>query len=125
MNETVVVASSVEHLEEVCAAVPKMYRIIECGSSSKLADLINDNAARLLILDLDSISVDNKFLRKLKTENPDLSILAVSVKTMHPELRESISSYIHACLTKPLDAEELRFWLRSITHDYRNKGPRP
>ncbi len=125
MNETVVVASGVEHIGEVRAALPKIYRIIECGSSSKLTDLINENAARVLILDLDSISVDNKFVRKLKTQNPDLSILAFSIKTMHPELRESISSYIHACLSKPLDPEELRFWLRSITHDYQNKGPSP
>lgn len=122
----IVVTGDVEHLQEllkVLASVP--YQVAECDSCSKLQVLISDCGASAVILDLDSVRVDNRFLKTLRTENPRIAILAVSSRKVHPELRESISSYILACLSKPIDAEELKFWLRTIMHDSLSKGPAP
>jgi DNA-binding NtrC family response regulator len=124
MKEPIVVLASdielVEILRTALAAGP--YRIMECESCANLSGLISDSGSSVLILDLDSVTVDNRFLRHLKADNPGLFILTISGQKLHPELRESISSYIHACLSKPLDAEELKFWLRSIIHDALEQG---
>jgi len=119
----IVLASDIEQLTELRTALAAgPYRIIECESCASLPGLISDSNSSVVILDLDSVSVDNKFVRHLKADNPGLSILTISGQKLHPELRESISSYIHACLSKPLDADELKFWLRSIVHDTLEQG---
>jgi len=124
MKELVIVlAADIEQLKDLRTALAGgPYRIMECESCANLSGLISESGSSVLILDLDSISVDNKFLRHLKADNSGLSILTLSRQKLHPELRESISSYIHACLSKPLDADELNFWLRSITHDAHEQG---
>jgi DNA-binding NtrC family response regulator len=124
-ESTIIVVGDAAYLQEVRTALPEGSRIVESEFCSGLPNLISDNAARVVILDLDSVPVDNKLLKELKAMNPDLSILTVSGKKHHPELRESISSYILACLSKPIDAEELRFWLKSIAHDKLGIGPSP
>jgi len=119
----VVLASDIEQLEILRTALASgPYRIMECESCANLSGLICDSGSSALILDLDSVTVDNRFLRHLKADNPGLFILTISGQKLHPELRESISSYIHACLSKPLDADELEFWLRSIIHDTLEQG---
>ncbi len=114
----IVVLTDIEQLEElrsILAAGP--YRIIKGESGTKIQDLVSESSASIVVLDLDHVAVDNKFLRDLKDANPSLSILAISGKRLHPELGESMSSTIYACLVKPLDSEEVRFWIRSITLD--------
>ena len=68
-----------------------------------------------LILDLDTVDIDNRIILDLKMNHPKLNIIAKSRRRFHPELEESLRSYIFACLTKPLDPNELQFWLRSLT----------
>jgi DNA-binding NtrC family response regulator len=122
----IVVFTDIAQLEEVrTALVGEPYQTIRCKSCSNLQGMVSENASGIVIVDLDSCHVDNRFLKNLKTGNPGLSILAISSKKFHPELRESIGSYIHACLNKPLDPDELRFWLRSITMDGPQKGRSP
>jgi DNA-binding NtrC family response regulator len=119
----IVVVTDIEQLEElrsILAAGP--YRIIKGESGTNLQDLISESGSTIVILDLDHVSVDNRFLRNLKNANPGLSVLAISSKRVHPELGESMSSNIHACLNKPLDSEEVRFWLKSIILDRPRKG---
>jgi DNA-binding response OmpR family regulator len=69
----------------------------------------------MLLLDLDHLSVDNRYIRELSRQQPKLSIIAVSSRTFHPELEEALSSHISACLVKPVDIDELLFWLRSLS----------
>jgi DNA-binding NtrC family response regulator len=119
----IILAADIDQLKDLRAAVAAgPYHIIECDSTADLSALVSDSASSVVILDLDSVSVDNKFLRLLKANNPGLSILTLSGQKLHPELRESIASYIHACLSKPLDADELTFWLKSITQDTLEHG---
>ena len=70
-----------------------------------------------VILDIDSVSPDRHRIRHLKAVYPGLSILCTSAENFHPQLREMIQDDIYACLKKPVDAEELLFWLRSIENN--------
>ncbi|MBI5248714.1 MAG: response regulator [Desulfomonile tiedjei] len=122
----IIVVTDTEQLEELRSALfTEPYRIIKCESCSDLQGLMSGSTSCIVILDLDEVCVDNRFLKKLKTGNAGLSVLAISSKKFHPELRESMSSYIHACLSKPVDPEELLFWLKSITLDNPQKERSP
>ena len=75
---------------------------------------MQDPGRRVVILDLDTLPVDNRLFRVLKKTNPGLCIIALSSRPFHPELEEAMSKHIHACLAKPVDDEELLYWLKSI-----------
>ena len=70
-----------------------------------------------VILDLDTVPVNNQFFRGLRKIHPQLHMLGVSKLSYHPGLEEVIGSHLFACLVKPLDVEELSFWLKSITEN--------
>jgi DNA-binding NtrC family response regulator len=84
---------------------------------SSLKDLepeLKKDSKVAVILDLDTVPVNNQFLRGLRKTHPQLHLLGVSARSYHPGLEEVIGSHLLACLVKPLDAEELCFWLKSI-----------
>ena len=70
-----------------------------------------------LILDLDSLPVNNRLFRELKKKNPRLHIVGLSSRPFHPELEEAMSRHISSCLTKPVDMEELLYWLKSVCQE--------
>jgi len=90
---------------------------------SSLKDLeqeLKKDAEVAVILDLDTVPVNNQFLRGLRKMHPQLHLLGISELSYHPGLEEVIGSHLLACLVKPLDVEELCFWLRSISEHLAN-----
>lgn len=75
---------------------------------------LKSNPFQVMILDLDTVPANNNFFRAFKRENPEIYILGLSHLPYHPGLEESLRSHIYACLGKPLDPEELLYWLKSI-----------
>lgn len=67
-----------------------------------------------VLLDLDAIPVTNPMIRNLAAKHPGIPFICISRKRFHPELREAFRDHIYACLTKPVDLEELRYWLKSL-----------
>ncbi|OGP62771.1 MAG: hypothetical protein A2V65_10330 [Deltaproteobacteria bacterium RBG_13_49_15] len=68
----------------------------------------------LVFLDIDAISVGNREIKELKTSFPETFFFCMSKDPFHPEIKEAISNYIFACMAKPLDLDELTFWIESI-----------
>jgi DNA-binding NtrC family response regulator len=92
---------------------------------SSLKDLepeLKKDSKVAVILDLDTVPVNNQFLRGLRKTHPQLHLLGVSALSYHPGLEEVIGSHLLACLVKPLDAEELCFWLKCIGEHLANPG---
>jgi DNA-binding NtrC family response regulator len=69
-----------------------------------------------VILDLDTIAADKQFFRTLHRSHPRLHILGISSLAYHPGREEVIGS-LYACLVKPLDTEELGYWLKTIAEN--------
>lgn len=76
-----------------------------------------DTSCNCVILDLDSIRIDNRTIRELTILYPHIYFLCMSKDRFHPELKDAICYHIYACLTKPLDYDELLYWLRCIDND--------
>jgi hypothetical protein len=79
-----------------------------------MGQYIEENDCRALILNLDKVAATNKVFRNLKTKRPLLNIIALSKRQFHPELEEAIREYISVCLARPVDSDELVYWLRTI-----------
>jgi len=111
----IVVSSDSELLAQVSDAVSQL----GCAVTTlrKLDDLVAHSIFSTqpnLLIDLDNVRVDNKILRSIRRQHARVNIMAVSSKRYHPELRDVLRDDIVACLKKPLDAEELAYWLNSF-----------
>ncbi len=87
---------------------------------SELEQQLEQNDCKAAIVNLDNISVTNKNFKALKHKKPAMSIIALSERQFHPELEESLREYISVCLAKPIDSDELLFWLKGIFENDKN-----
>jgi len=110
-----VVESDGDLSRALCAALARhQFQAIPLNS---LADFEADQQTspfHVLILDLDGLPVSSRSLRDLKRQNPKLHVIGISSRTFHPELQEAMRNDISACLGKPIDMDELLYWLKSI-----------
>ena len=67
-----------------------------------------------VIIDIDTVSVDNRTIRDLTLKFPAVYFFGLSAQPFHPELKDAICYHIYACLNKPVDPGELFYFLRSI-----------
>lgn len=116
MQEPIVVVNSdVALSKELCAVLEREhFRTTALHSLMSLDEEIQGRARRVVILDLDNLPVDNRVFRGLKRTNSGVCIIGLSTRSFHPELKEAMSSHIYACLSKPVDSDELIYWLKSI-----------
>ena len=66
------------------------------------------------ILDVDSVCLDNRTIRRLTEAFPSVSFFCTSRDRFHPDLEEAICHYLFACLAKPVNPDELHYFLKCI-----------
>jgi DNA-binding NtrC family response regulator len=91
-------------------------------SPEDLEGCLQQDPQAAVILDLDTVRPDNFFFRALKKKHPRLHILGISSLAFHPGLEEVIGSHLYACLMKPVDGDELAFWLKSIAENLEDRS---
>ncbi|MEE8621785.1 MAG: response regulator, partial [Syntrophobacteria bacterium] len=119
MRESIlVVDADEEQCHNLCAMLEREhFSTTALHSLLTLDKEMQEAGPRVVILDLDTLPVDNRLFRTLKKTNPGVCVIGLSSRPFHPELEEAMSTYIHACLGKPIDEEELVFWLKSSCED--------
>jgi two-component system response regulator GlrR len=90
------------------------------ASPAELKKKMKDASFMAVIIDLDSVAVDNRTIKDLASQFPTTPFLCLSKERFHPELKDSIRDHIYACLTKPIDPDELGYWLKCIREDDRS-----
>lgn len=92
----------------------KKYPFSQAQTVSSLEGLFESDQYVAVILDIDSVPVDNRTIRDLTIKYPGVRFLCTSKDRFHPELKDAICYHIYACLNKPVDPDELLFWIKSI-----------
>lgn len=101
---------------ECCALLWELgYPATLYGSLEEMEGRLAKDPPQAVLLDLDTVGADPQLLRGLKKKHPHLHFLGMSRLRYHPGLEEVIGALLYACLLKPLDQEELAFWLKSIS----------
>jgi len=99
----------------LCRLIEKAaYRTEIYSSLPSLEEGLSLAPCMAVILDVDSVLLDNHMIRNLKASHPSVPLLMVSRERFHPELQESISHILYACLKKPADSDEITYLLKSI-----------
>lgn len=92
----------------------KNYPLVQTQALSSLEDFLASDQYVAVVLDIDSVPVDNRTIRELALKYPGVRFLCTSKDRFHPELKDAICYHIYACLTKPVDPDELLYWIKSI-----------
>ena len=111
----VVLDADHSHCGRLCKLLDEnQYSIKPIHSIQHLESNIQQCNCLAVILDIDSIPVDNRRIRDLALKYPGTRFLCTSKDRFHPELKDAICYHIYACLNKPIDPDELLFWIKSI-----------
>lgn len=94
------------------------YQVFAQETLKKMETCIRTNDCSVAMIDIDAIAIDNCTIRELTIKYPGVYFLCLSENRFHPELREALCYHIYACINKPVDPSEIRFWLRSIFCDH-------
>jgi len=114
-NKIVVLDTDKKQCERLCSLLADHdYDASQMSSMRDMERYLGVSDCRVVILNLDSLAVNNRILKKLKQKKPSVKIVALSRRQFHPELEESLREYISACLARPVDPDELVYWLKSI-----------
>ena len=114
-KKILVLSANVQESTSLCALLNKShFSTVSVDSIQELENVLNEEDCIAVILDLDTIPVSNHILKELSISYPDATFLCISAKRFHPELQDAIQHYIYACLNKPVDPDELLFWIKSI-----------
>jgi DNA-binding response OmpR family regulator len=90
-SETIILTTDEEQCQKLISVLEKKhYHASLIRSLTDLERLLKSIQCSAIILDLDTISVDNRSIRELKTKNPEIYIIALSTRQLHPELEEAI-----------------------------------
>ena len=92
----------------------KSYPFVQGCGLSLLEDELASGQYVAVVLDIDTIPMDNRTIRELAIKYPSVRFLCTSKDRFHPELKDAICYHIYACLNKPVDPDELLFWIKSI-----------
>ncbi len=114
----VVLDADTRQCHETCAAIEEWgFVTTALHSLGELNAFIGKQAGAVIVMDIDTIQIDNRTIRKMVLENPGTYFLCLSRDRFHPELKDAICYHIFACINKPVDPEELYFCLKSIFED--------
>lgn len=90
------------------------YRTVPLHSIHILEKSLRERDCLAVIIDIDTVQVDSSHIRDLTIKYPEVYFFSLSSETFHPELKEAICCHIYACMKKPVDPDELFYWLGSI-----------
>ncbi len=90
------------------------YQATLLDSPHTLAKTITGTECLAVFWDLDTVPVENRIIRDLVLKFPGVYFFGLSRHKFHPELRDAICYHIYACINRPVNPEELFYWLRSI-----------
>ena len=77
-------------------------------SFDELVKSLSDETCHAAIIDIDTLKLDNRLVRQISEKYTKINLIFTSKDRLHPDLKESISQYVYACIHKPFDVDEIK-----------------
>ena len=100
------------HLESLVAATPHRMRCFT--SLESLAGYLDTPPVHVALLDIETAPLTQDQVLSLASRYPNTVLFCLSRRTLHPELKKSIQDVFFACIAKPVQHDELHFFLNCI-----------
>ncbi|MGD9228688.1 MAG: hypothetical protein PVF26_19445 [Desulfobacterales bacterium] len=110
-----VIDADKDQCQELCDLLEKgQFNATSLFSTDNLEKSIEDTGCQAIFWDIDTVSADNRTIRDLTLKFPGVYFFCISKHPFHPELKDAICYNIYACINRPIDPDELFYWLKSI-----------
>ena len=120
-KEVIVLDANQEQCRDLCILLEgRHYRAVPMHSLPDLEKYLRENECLVLILNLDTVPLDNRVIRELTVKNPGVFFLGLSQRRSHPDLKEAICYHLYACVSKPKYMDELLYWIKCIYEDHKD-----
>jgi DNA-binding NtrC family response regulator len=121
----IVLDSDKDQCREFCQLLKKArFEPTPQYSTENIEKCIEDSGCQAIFWDIDTVTADNRIIRDLTIKFPGVYFFCLSKHPFHPELQDAICYHIYACINRPVDSDELFFWLRSIEeNEVEQKAP--
>lgn len=104
-----------QNASAVCQVVLRLdFEPIYLSSLDELSKVVNKAGMAAILINIDTLSINNHFFFNLKKDNPTLLILGFSQRLWHPELAIALGSSIFACIRYPIDPDELSYCFKGL-----------
>jgi DNA-binding NtrC family response regulator len=115
VKQILVLDKNQEQCRDLCELLGKShYPATPMHSIRNLQDHLEEKKCLAVIVDIDTVPINNRTIRDLTLRFPGVYFFCLSEQPFHPELKDAICYHIYACLNKPVDQDELFYFLRSI-----------
>ena len=115
-NKTIVVLDADnKQSRQLCELLTgNQYKATPLYSFHNLEKTITKAGCLAILWDIDTVPTENRVIRDLTIKFPGVYFFGLSRQRFHPELKDAICYHIYACINRPVDPDELFYWLRSI-----------
>ena len=115
---TILDADQKQCSELCCQLEERQFHGAPIYSLPELKRHLQSSSCKTVIIDIDTVTIDNYSIKDLTTKNPEVYFFCLSKDHFHPELKDVIGRHIYACISKPVDLDELFFWLEAVRHNH-------
>ena len=110
-----VIDADKDQCRKLCELLEKgQFNAMPLFSTDTLEKSIKETGCQAIFWDIDTVPADNRTIRDLTLKFPGVYFFCLSGHRFHPELKDAICYHIYACINRPVDPDELFYWLRSI-----------
>ena len=121
-NPVIVINSNKKQNIEFCQLLQNNgYTCVSLKSVSELEKELRQSCAQAVIIDIDTVEITSRAICRFTKNFSQTYFITVSAHAFHPKLGNAISHCIYACINKPVDPDELFYWLRSISRNHNVK----
>ena len=114
-KKIVLLAADPDSMKELSSILNSQnYAHTEVHALSSLEALFDSDRYVAVVIDIDSVQVDNRTIRNMALKYTGIRFLCTSRDRFHPELKDAICYHMYACLNKPVDPDELLYWIKCI-----------
>ncbi|MFQ5453502.1 MAG: hypothetical protein ACE5D6_04875 [Candidatus Zixiibacteriota bacterium] len=118
-SPVIVVDSDTKQNSEFCQLLHKNgYTYVSLTSIPELEKALMRKSAPAVIIDIDTVEIAGRDICRFTENFLQTYFFAVSAHAFHPELENAIGHCIYACLSRPIDPDEILFWLESISKNH-------
>ena len=107
--------ADINHCRDLCALVKKLeFAAVPIHTIERLSEYLSRFDQTAVIMNIDTMAIKNRDIRNLARKHRLTTFLCISENKFHPDFKEAICNHIFAWLKKPIDPDELSFFLNSI-----------
>lgn len=116
MNPRVLIVNAITMEADSISGILQQAGYMPCfvDNLERAESVVRTSDCMAVLLDLDSLDVSNRIVRQMTLKFPHVYFLCTSREPFHPDLQEAIGNHFYACIQKPVDPDELLFWMKCI-----------